>query len=298
MKTFMAALGVVTMTASADARPSRAISIDGDIGTSDVAMVGSVVGMRVISKSAPGPFNSTVELREYDVRVEVPYGRSSRGQLVRLVHPRVLPSSKPVINGFGPVSIQRGKAYLFFLRARSAGGHELVAVEDRLVEIPSWSFATLRRMRHGKAIDRLVAGLELLVRRCSADCSALIWKLQSSNVRKRHHAAHPKRRRLYVRSLIRLTRSNKHDNTLLSAYTSLGFMGVTRVVPRIVRELTRRPRRGSRRILSNSISWLQGFSEPVQMRALATVVARAKDPGVVRAAQQRLRYLRSRHKRP
>jgi hypothetical protein len=121
----------------------------------------------------------------------------------------------------------------------------------------------------------------------------VIWKLQSSSERKRLYAKNPRRRRAYIKSLIRVTRASKDGNTLNAAYTALGDLRVTSVIPRIIKELTRRPRPGSKRILSNSISWLQGFSRATQMQALAKIVARAKDPGVVRTARQRLAWLRS-----
>jgi hypothetical protein len=81
-----------------------------------------------------------------------------------------------------------------------------------------------------------------------------------------------------------------HDNTLTAAYTTLGELGVTSIIPRIVGIACGDPKK-TKRSLPNTLHWLQGFDDKEQRRALKTIIARAKDPQVVKHARWRLKHL-------
>ncbi len=285
---------VVAFATPADARLTRALHLDGDFKGSAVVMIGTVESIGVITPSTSGPFSSTVEIQELRVRVDLALRNSRGGQLLRVRHPRVLPSTKPVINGFGPTVIRRGWTYLFFL-ARDKQGHlKLAVVEDHtLVDFDRTLLrAAIPRLRKLPAFDRLLTLLRKRINTCTAACGRTIWLTNASRAFKRRYVSGPAKRH-YIRDLEAITKRSRNDNTLNAAYTVLGYHNVQRVLPRIVSALTKKRARRPM-ILSNRLSWLQGFNKPVQIKALQKIIARAQNPGVISAAQWKLRHLRKR----
>lgn len=258
-----------------------------------MVMIGTVRSIGVLQASAPGPFSSTVEVQELRVIVDLPFRNSVRAQRVRIRHPRVLPSTNPVINGFGPVIIRRGWTYLFFLK-RTKRGLELTVVEDhKLVDFSRRRVRAIARwLRRPAPLDVLLRLFRERLRTCKAVCDHAIWMTDTSQAYKRRYVSGRNKRR-HIRMLIRITRRTTHDNTLNAAYSVLGRYDVRSVLPRIIRVLSRkRAQRPS--ILSNRLSWLQGFKRSVQISALQQILARAQNKGVIRAANWKLHYLRSR----
>jgi len=259
-----------------------------------MVMIGTVESIGVLQARAPGPFRSTVEIQALRVRVDVPLRNSQRGQLVVVRHPRVLPSSGLMINGFAPVILRKNRTYLFFLTSKKKRGLELGVVEDhKLVEFSRRRVRTrARQLRHLKPMNLLLDLLRDRLTNCTTKCGPTIWTTnQSAAYKQRWVTASGKRR--HIRSLIRITRRSADSNTLLAAYTVLGGFDERSVIPRIVRILTAK-NAARPHVLSNRVGWLQGFKPAVQIATLQQVVANAQNKGVIAAARFKLRHLRRR----
>lgn len=287
-----AAASLLPGARTSEARLHRATQLDSDVGAAAMTIIGEVTSFSVVKKRAPGPFGSLVELRELRVRVVVPVTNARVGQVVKVRHPRLLPKQPPSLNGFGPAVLEQGKTYLLFLKARQDGRHELLTVED--ASLVAFSGPVLAKIARGKSkappVERVVDALAAVVAGCNDDCMGAIWLLDRSQIFARRLKAVPGRRRAFIGDLLRVTRRSKDDNTLNAAYTVLGRLGVRSVVPAIVAHLCRKPQ-DPRAVLGNAVSWLQGFPRQVEIKALQQVIARAADPGVIRAAKYRLGWL-------
>lgn len=273
-------------SAPAEARITRAVSLDGDFRGADMVMIGTVRTVTVVKHAVPGPFSSTVDVQELGVYVEVPLRHSRRGQMVRVRHPRVLPSTRPVINGFGPSQLRRGATYLFFLR-RSGRTFALRVVEDySLIEFSRpWLRKQARRLRRLPAQARLLELLRAQLHHCKPACAGTIWLTSRSRAFAARFTSKKLSKTRYLADLVALARNSPDSNTRLAAFTVLGRHDVRAVVPLVVRIASTQPR-------PNVITWLQGFKKPVQIRALQAIVASASDKLVLRMARQRLRYLK------
>jgi hypothetical protein len=280
---------LLMLAAPAAARPVITNSL-ADIKDVDAAFIGTIVSEHEVIASTTGPFRSTVKIMEFGLLVDIPFVGVKTGQDAKLRHPVLLPNQGPVINGFGPVVLTKGKAYLFLLRRSAPNVFELRAVEDgsRHVELEPAilpSLVPLARKAKEPA-DRATDVLLGVLERCSGGCAGAVW-LVGGAIKRAGKAGPTAWRQRHRVALLRVVSKSQHDNTLLAAYTELGRLGVTSVIPRIVNVACQDPKK-TKRILSNVINWLQGFSDAEQARALKTIVARAKDPSVVRYARSRL----------
>lgn len=279
---------LVGLTAPAEARLTRALTLDGDFAGSDMVMIGTVESVAVVKRAVPGPFSSTINVQELGVRVDVALRNSRRGQLVRVRHPKVLPTSRPVINGFGPVELRKGATHLFFLK-RTGKTYKLAVVEDHTLI----GFSRNRVRALGRQLRKLAPRARLLeilrrkLARCAVSCAGTIWLTDKSNAFAARYTKRPKAKRRYLRDLVKIARTNRHNNTRLAAFTVLGRHDERSVIPVVVRAATKG---GS----PNVVSWLQGYKPAVQVRALRTIVGQATDHWVLEMANRRLRYLQKR----
>ena len=79
---------------------------------------------------------------------------------------------------------------------------------------------------------------------------------------------------------------SEEENARMTAYTALGRLNQTDVIPEIIAFVVGNSGLPSDRY--NAINWLQGFSDAEQVKALQEIIARAQDPDVVRYARMRL----------
>jgi len=279
-------MAVMAVSVPAEARITRAVSLDGDFRGADMVMIGTVRTVTVVKHAVPGPFSSTIDVQALGVYVEVPLRHSRQGQMVRVRHPRVLPTSRPVINGFGPVLLRRGGTYLLFLK-RGRHAFELRAVEDwTLVEFSRPRLLKLaRRLRRLPAQARLLELLRAQLHHCKPSCAATIWLTDRSRAFAARFTHNKQAKTRYLAELVAVARNSTDSNTRLAAFTVLGRHDVRAVVPLVVRIASTQPR-------PNVITWLQGFKNPVQIRALQAILASASDKFVLQMARQRLRYLK------
>jgi hypothetical protein len=142
-----------------------------------------------------------------------------------------------------------------------------------------------------KAAARATEVLMHRVGTCKNACPRAIWMLSRVKALTAKTKAAKARRKRFAASLVRVVHASDHDNTLNAAYTELGRLGVTSVLPRIIRIACGDPKK-TKRILSNTINWLQGYDDAHQIAALEKIVKRAKDPHVVSYAKRKLKHLK------
>jgi hypothetical protein len=283
----------------ARARATRATSLDSSPERAAVVALGTVLSERQVGRDVHQ--GTPVTLLDVSVRIEdlikAPPGTPPAGPLV-VRHRRVVPDSRPMINGFHFVELSPGHHHLFLLSRDGAGHLVLQADEDsNLVELSAEDLKAVAarpvETRTGP-VAQVTAILEVLLARCTQNCRAPIWLLGHSPRYRRSLGTGPGRQ-AFIDQLLRVTRlarSGPDGNDLLAAYTVLGELDVRSILPALIDRLCAAvPARGY--IPSNDVSWLQGFPPAVEMRALQEVARRAADPGVRELAAWRLGYLRS-----
>jgi hypothetical protein len=271
---------------AASARPVRVTVLDSDVKSADAVLVGTVTRERMLRTVAQR--HQVLDHLILPVRVQVRI-KGPRGP-VTIVHERLSPRSPPMINAYSPVHLKKGRTYLFLLKRVWRGHYRVLSPEDPyLVEIPPADLAALRRLpRTGTALRRTTRLLRALLHRCQTQCAAVIWILSSSAALKQR-LQRPQTRKAYVQQLRRVTRKVRDANTLLAAYTNLGYLKVTAVIPQIVALVARSARPGNRYSPINVINWLQGFPPQDRIRAYQQILNRPTNPDTRRYVIQRLR---------
>jgi hypothetical protein len=257
----------------ASARVTRSVSVDAIAGA-PVAVVATIIGSQNVQRAQQG--NQRVETLRLTARVELAFKGSNKGARLRFLHWRAR-ATGPVLNGLHYPELEQGRAYLLAL-ALQGKDLQLLAPEDEPVEISEQVLRARVKQQAG-----LMALLEDQVRLCPKGCGRAIWLLA--------HA--PKSLRLpdgkMAGLLLQAARSSNDGNTRLAAYSVLGELGQTSVIPEIVRACVGSTGRSDHR--ANAISWLQGFAKAAQVDALKQILARSSDPVVQRAARFRLSHL-------
>ncbi len=279
----------------ARARPVRAINLDSDATGKLAVVVGTVTRIRVAPRAQrrAGLQPLIVEVRVRRA-LHLPGSHRARGpRVLHVLHSRRLPMAAPRINAFSPKELAFGRTYLLFLlRTGKHGVYRLVAPEDPyLVELPSyapWVWKSLPP--RGSVLEQVVTLLMNRVQRCYRRCMGEIWLLGGSS-RFRTRPRFSRQRRTFVQALKRIAGRSLDPNTLTAAYTVLGQLGVTSEIKPIVRYICHPPRRNRVTTPAGAIHWLQGYPEPVQIRALRRILGCVSDPGARRQARSSLRYL-------
>jgi len=290
---FVILLFATSLASSAAARRSRAIDLETDVVAADAVFIGTVVSERVLAASQPGPAGSTVKVVELKVHVGIPFQNAKTGGDVKIRHLVVLPSSQPGANGFDPVELAKGKAYLFFLQRSSASPDqlELRAIEDSasLVELDPAALPALAAVakRAKRPLDKAVDVLIHILERCKGSCPGAIWLLADVAALRPHAPPSPRAKR-FTKALSRVVERSNDYNTLLAAYTELGRRGVKSFIGRVVK-LACKPNRGKK--AHDVVSFLQGLSADQEIKALDSILACAKDADVVESARYRRDHL-------
>jgi hypothetical protein len=277
----------------AAARGIRSTSLD-SIDKTHSVFIGTIVSKRVVAASQSGPFGSRVKVVELGVLVDIPFRNAKTGDDVTVRHVEVLPSSQPSINGFSPVKLEKGKAYLLFLQPSTKASKqlELVSVEDssRLVELSPTALPPLVVVsrRATKPLDKAIDVLLTVIDGCKDRCNAAIWLLASSPAFKAETRNKSARSKRFTAALQRVTQRSKDHNTLLAAFTELGRRGQKAIIPRIVRLACPAPGTKVPKDNSNVVSFLQGLDDRDEIRALDQILACSKD----QATQMHARYRR------
>ncbi|MDY0001801.1 MAG: hypothetical protein RBU30_10935 [Polyangia bacterium] len=232
-----------------------------------------------------------VELLDVRLRIE----QALKGPLPArpvLRHLRVAPNSQPMVNGFMFVELRPGATYLLFLGRDKAGRLVLWANEDsNLVSLSASDLAYSRRLSPKLAlVDRLADILSNQLSGCDSGCMAPIWLLSQSETH-RQRMKHSAARGAFVSNLLRISRKATDWNDINAAFTVLGQLDHRAVLPELVKRICGAQGPDRQNLQVNSISWLQGFTNAIQVTELRKIARLAKDPPTRAAAARRLGYL-------
>ncbi len=267
------------------ARPIRINVLDSDVEDSAWVFFGKVESIVKTGTSQGGV--EKLDMLSVATKVRIPVkGKLKAGDSLSFLHWRVNASSPPVINGLSYQPLDKGATYLFFLEDDN-GQARLLAPESWIVKVPGPLVKVLKQTPKGKSpTSHLVNLLVGLVENIKGDGHAAVHLLSTSKELKSRLKA-KKFKKSFVKSLVKLTRSAKDENTLLAAYTFLGDLGETSVIKDIVDFIAEDKETGI--IKQNAVNWLQGFSPGDQAKGLEEIIKKSGDPAVVEYAKERLK---------
>lgn len=283
------ALGMVVGASPAQARVTVAVNLDSTSQGAEAVWIARVTG---VTPAGKGQFNRTpVHLLDVHVRIEEGLkGPRPPRPVVR--HQRVAPNAQPMVNGYSFVELQVGETYLLFLSRDQAGRLVLWANEDHtLITLSASDLASFRRLpRRASLPERLVDLVADQLSRCQRGCMAATWLLDSSETHRRRLKA-PAAKAAFINHLVRITRGATDENDLNAAYTVLGRLDHRAILPELVGRLCAPQGPNRQSPLVNSLSWLQGFPNAVQVAELRKIVRAAKDALTRAEAARRIQYL-------
>jgi hypothetical protein len=277
MKTLLLLGTLALLTSIAEGRGFKSTSLDQSPDEAELVVIAKVKDVTQIKKERVN--DQPIENLDVKVTVIEAIKGTATGDLV-VRHRRVGPNPGPTGNGFSFVELAPGDLVVLFLQ-RVNGKLSLVAEEDdghfiRLSDVEL--LALPAASKSATPWDRLVVILEQQLSGCKDRCHVPIWLLSQSPRYKKQMD-----RKLFVAELVRVTKDVTEQNSLLAAYTVLGQMGETSILPSLIARM-----KGP-----NDVSWLQGYEKPVEMKALQEVIAKTKDADTRRRATERLAYLKT-----
>lgn len=267
------------------ARPIRINVLDSDVEDCAWVFIGKVESIVETGTSQSGV--EKLDILRVDTKVRIPVkGKLKAGDSLSFMHWKVNASSPPMINGLSYVPLEKGSLYLFFLED-DHGQARLIAPESWIVRIPGALVKVLKQKPKGKSPKSHLLNLLIgLIENIKGDGHAAVHLLSTSKALKSRMKT-KKFKKSFVKSLVKLTRSAKDENTLLAAYTFLGELDETSVIQDIVDFIAEDKETGI--IKQNAVNWLQGFSPVEQAKGLEEIIKKSKDPAVVEYAKKRLK---------
>ena len=273
----------------AEARITRAVSIDGASAQSEAVVLATITAVR---PAGAGRYQR-VPVVQLDVtcRVVLSYKGSPAGATLVVRHLRSRPNQQPMVNGYYFADLVVGRTYLLFLERDAGGRLVLGANEDAPIWLSAAEVGVARRLpRRGVVATRVVDLLERLLSLRTQDTGRIVWLLSQAALVRRRIAA-PAGRRVWIAALERVIRVATRENDLGAAYTILGRLGETRILPALIARICTPAVKGGT-LPANRVGWLQGFKPAVQIKALEKVARCTTDPHTRRAAAWKASYLR------
>ncbi|MFH1437214.1 MAG: hypothetical protein ABIJ56_16015 [Pseudomonadota bacterium] len=290
---FTALLVVSFLHGAGHARPVRMNVIDSDAESCDVVFIGKIKKITPTGIDKSGP--EILDLFEVKTKVLIPVkGGLKKDDPFSFDHWDVNAATPPMINGLSSFPLEKDKIYLFFLEKTDDGKYRLAAPESYGVEFPAKLIPALAKAPKGKSpAAHVINILVRLVEKLKGDCHAPVWLLSTSKMFK-DRLKMKKVRENFVKTLVKLTKTAKDENTMLTVYSFLGELNETSVIPDIVNFIV--IDQETKIIKQNAVNWLQLFPDADQVTALEQIIDQSKDSCVVQYAKKRLKACKQRMK--
>lgn len=279
-RTVLLATAMLLTAAPASAWISRSLTVEA-IGGATVSAVATIVDVKPGKRGRRG---DQLDALRVTARVELAIRGAKHGQTLRFTHWRAKGGALRGLNGPYYPKLVKGQRYLLALQLHGKT-LQLAAPEDAPIEISPRALRGALKQHVGPPLHKALALLRLQVLFCEKSCGKAIWLLARAPTARRL----PKAKMIAL--LLPVTRSKTTDaNSKLAAYSVLGKLGETSVIPRIVAYCGGTVGRSDTR--ANAVSWLQGFDKAQQIAGLKAILRQTNDPSVRRSASYRLSHLR------
>lgn len=278
--TVLLSTAMLLTAAPASAWISRALTVEA-IGGATVSAVATIIDVKPGKRGRRGDH---LDALRATARVELALRGAKHGQTLRFTHWRSRVGAPLGLNGPSYPKLVKGRRYLLVLQLHGKT-LQLAAPEDTPIEISPRALRGALKQHVGPPLHKALALLRLQVLFCEKSCGKAIWLL----------AGAPPARRLpkakMVALMLPVTRSKTTDaNSKLAAYSVLGKLGESSVIPQIIAYCGGTTGRSDAR--ANAVSWLQGFNNAQQIAGLKAILRQTSDPLVRRSASYRLSHLR------
>jgi len=281
------------------ARAVRSIWLERDVRECEIVAVGMVTGVQAKGtkqRTVPGmtvngkPYAEEVEILSVSYRVEIAIkGQVEEGKTYQFRHYRLVGRPRSMV-GTHFFSYNQGETYLLFLKQRGDGAFEPVAPEWEPVTFGPETLKKLKALPRREDLVEWVIDMLVVRREAQRPGAAPAIRMLEGSPSFKKRAGDRAFRDQVVRALVLVTEKGRDGWGVGSAYTLLGELNETSVIPKIVEFACSKGKMWEHK--SNAINWLQGFPAREQVKALEEIAAKAHDPRAVGYARSRLGRVR------